>query len=112
MNSGSSLDVQKESEVGMSARLTRKPLHIPHLNRTVSENDPVQKVLCSLMEHRTAQQEMVDDDDDNVEVEKRNRLLLDAEKARKEAALAEKRKQVSICVSWHTADCEARDRKM
>lgn len=47
------------------------------------------------MEYRTAQQEVVDDADDNAEVEKRNRRLLDAEKARKEAALAEKRKQVS-----------------
>ena len=54
----------------------------------------MQKVLCGLMEYRTAQQELVDDDDDDAEVEKRNRLLLDTEKARKEAALAEKRKQV------------------
>lgn len=48
------------------------------------------------MEYRTAQQELVDDDDDSAEVEKRNRLLLDAEKARKEAALAEKRKKVHM----------------
>jgi len=44
-----------------------------------------------------AQQELVVDDDDKAEVDKRNRLLLDAEKARKEAALAEKRKQVTPC---------------
>ena len=46
------------------------------------------------MEHRMAQQELVDDEEDQAEVNKRNRLLLDAEKARKEVALAEKRKQV------------------
>lgn len=56
------------------------------------------------MEYRTTQQEVVDDDDDNAEVEKRNRLLLDAEKARKEAALAEKRKQVFV-----VAESELRD---
>eukprot|EP00752_Nemacystus_decipiens_P008302 g7422.t1 len=68
------------------------------------ENDPVQKVLCSLMEYRTAQQELVDDDDDSAEVKKRNRMLLDAEKARKEAALAEKRKQVAYgSREWKTA---------
>ncbi|CAM9387446.1 unnamed protein product, partial [Hapterophycus canaliculatus] len=59
------------------------------------EDDLIQKVLCGLMEYRTAQQELVDGDDDNAEVEKRNRLLLDAEKARKEAAIAEKRKKVA-----------------
>lgn len=50
------------------------------------------------MEYRTAQQEIVDSDDDSAELEKRNRLLLDAEKARKEAALAEKRKKARIDV--------------
>lgn len=48
------------------------------------------------MEHRMAQQHLVDNDDDNAEVQNRNRLLLDAEKARKEDALAEKRTKVSI----------------
>lgn len=68
-------------------------LRLP-VNRIVPENDAIQKVLCGLMEHRVAQQQLVDNEDDSAEVWKRNRLLLNAEKARKEAALVEKRKQV------------------
>ena len=60
----------------------------------LTENDPIQKALCGLMEHRVAQQEQVDDKDARAELAARNALLLDAEKTRKEAVLAIKRHQV------------------
>ena len=60
----------------------------------MTENDPIQKALCGLMEHRVAQQEQVDDKDARAELAVRNALLLDAEKTRKEAVLAIKRNQV------------------
>lgn len=60
----------------------------------VPENDPLQKALCALMEHRVQQQAHVDAEDSRAESAKRNGLLLDAEKARKQAALEEKRLQV------------------
>ncbi|CAM9150534.1 unnamed protein product [Ectocarpus sp. 12 AP-2014] len=67
------------------------------------ENDPIQKVLCGLMEHRVAQQQLVDNDDDSAEVAKRNRLLLDAEKTRKQTALEKKRGQVAYgSKEWKT----------
>lgn len=62
--------------------------------RIVPENDPIQKALCGLMDHRVAQQQLVDNEDDSAEVAKRNRLLLDAEKTRKQTALEKKRGQV------------------
>lgn len=61
---------------------------------TIPENDPIQKALYGLMERRVRQQEIVQEEDIRVEFAKRNDLLLEAEKARKEAALAIKRNQV------------------
>lgn len=62
--------------------------------RSVAENDPIQKALCGLMEHRVQQQLEVDEKDAREELEARNSVLLEAEKARKAAALALKRTQV------------------
>ncbi|CAM9335143.1 unnamed protein product [Ascophyllum nodosum] len=61
------------------------------------EDDPIQKSLCSVMEEkmRLAQQKAVDEDGPRAELSRLNNLLFEAEKARKESAIAVKRRQVA-----------------
>eukprot|EP00904_Undaria_pinnatifida_P000407 jgi/Undpi1/10367/HiC_scaffold_29.g12817.m1 len=104
--------VGKTANMEVLDHLVGLPAHpgVGHGYGLVNENDPIQKALCGLMEHRVAQQEQVDDKDARTELAARNALLLNAEKARKEAVLAIKRHQVAVgSKEWRAAKRKDRD---